>query len=111
MKVDFRPSLEGDSRNGLIGGQCRRRKLTIVIKATIAVDHHVHPFLDNLVNSLFIQAWNKFCSMGILNAMIRPENLLQAIQFDDITNVFIRMLTGERFMICRVPILSILRSI
>src|SRR5947207_1020133 len=69
----------------------------------------VHAWIDSLgedaSNSTRVERRSEFCAVGVLNAMHRPEDLFDTVEYDAIAGLFTRMIRGETTVIGRMPIL------
>jgi hypothetical protein len=56
----------------------------IVEKRTVAINFWINPLVENMSDSARVECAGKLCAVRVLNAMHRPQDLLDAIQYDPI---------------------------
>ena len=80
--------------------------VSIVEEAAIAVDASVSAFLKDIGKAVSVQTRSEVRARSILDAMVGPKRLGQAIQVNLIEGFSARMVRSKAAVIGRVPVLS-----
>lgn len=79
--------------------------MTVVKKSAVAVDDPVLPFVEHGGDRLLLEQGMQRRAFAVLNAVIRPESLRQAIQVAHGVGLHL-VLAGEAAVIRRMPVLT-----
>lgn len=79
--------------------------MRIIEECTVAVDHSIGSFVENVGNSACVKCGSDFSAARILNAMHRPQNLFDAIEKDALARLFARVIGCEAPVVGRMPVL------
>jgi hypothetical protein len=77
----------------------------IVEKRTVAINFWINPLVENMSDSARVECAGKLCAVRVLNAMHRPQDLLDAIQYDAIAVFFAWVICRETAVIGWMPVL------
>lgn len=79
--------------------------MAVVKKAAVAVEQPIRSFADDMVNASDVQVSGKLGAGRPLDAVVWPQNLIEAFNRDHLANRMAVVLTHERLMVGRVPVL------
>ena len=79
--------------------------MAVVKKAAVAVDPGIGSLLEDFCEEPGRKSRDEGGARGVLHAMDRPEDLLQAVEFDDVARLLARVIGGEAAMVGRMPVL------
>ena len=88
-----------------IVAQAGRLAMTVVKETAVAVDLAIRALAKDLADPLALQPRRELRARRALDTMIRPEDLIEAVQIDGVAGRLAGMLTGERAVVGRVPVL------
>jgi hypothetical protein len=60
----------------------------VVKKPAVAIDLRVEPLVENVSDSACVECGGKLCAAGVLNAMHRPQDLFNAVEYNAIAGFF-----------------------
>lgn len=78
----------------------------VVVESAVAVGMFVHAFAEDGCYAPRIQFGMEICAFATGNAVIRPEDLFQPMQFNDVKRFFAGMCGSKAFVPGRMPILG-----
>jgi hypothetical protein len=79
--------------------------VAIVEKRTVAINFWINPLVENMSDSARVECAGKLCAVRVLNAMHRPQDLLDAIQYDPIAVFFAWVICRKTAVIGWMPVL------
>ena len=77
----------------------------IVEERAVAVDARIDSLVENVSDAARVERGGKLSTVRILNAMYRPQDLLDAVEDDAIARLFARMFCGKAAVVWRMPVL------
>ena len=86
--------------------QAGRLSVSVVEEPRVAVDRGVGPLCENPIDGIGVQLGVKLSPVGALNAVCRPENLSQTLEFDSLAWCSSLVVGGEATMVVWMPVLS-----
>ena len=85
-------------------GKTGMTSMGVVEKCTVTINISLSALVKNVCDTAGVELGGELGTMGVLNAMDRPEDLFDSIENDAIARFFARMICGKTAVIGRMPI-------
>lgn len=79
--------------------------MAVVVEGGVGIDNGVGAFSDDVIDAAGVEVGQELGALGLLDAVVWPKGLGQAVELDGGKGAVAGVLTGEGKMVGRVPIL------